>query len=65
MRRLKAWHLALTCLILALIGVLHHLLITNGILFQWDQIMHHETFIVCLIALAIGLIIGNNFKKPH
>jgi hypothetical protein len=54
-----------TCVILLVAGflVLYDQYSRIGVWFQFSQILHHESFALLSVALAMGILIGSIIKK--
>jgi uncharacterized membrane protein YqjE len=53
----KVYSLGVLLLIIAACGVIHQKL-TAGVWWQWDQIYHHESIVITIVGVSIGLIVG-------
>jgi len=59
----RATALAVICLIIALMVEAHHVVMGWGF-WDWNQVVHHETVIVILVAFAGGTLTGK-FLTPE
>ena len=50
--------LAAIALCLAVFLLVHQQLISDDVWFNWQQFLHHESFIACGFVAAISLILG-------
>ncbi len=55
--------LAFILLCLAVLGLVHQQLTNCDPLFDWREIVNHESIVVCLVASAVALIVGKYLGK--
>jgi hypothetical protein len=56
--RRRLWYIQGFLVILAFVVLLQQLIATRRYFFQVDQVLHHETVALFLVALAIGISMG-------
>lgn len=47
----------------AIAGVVHHRWVSGG-WWDWDQVVHHETIILALIAWGLGMVVARIRRDP-
>jgi len=50
--------LAVLLLLVAVFLLIHQQLTSGGVWFNWQQFLHHESFIACSFVAAIALLAG-------
>ena len=56
-------NLGLFFILIGFAGMLHQRIFTSGGWFNWQQVWHHELFIVMAFAFGAGLLIGKLLRR--